>query len=142
MLFRSVWQHVQVGMNFGGKDSETYNANLILSDDKTDGPQLIDPQGYIKDFTATTTTDSTFVYTTFTFTAAKAMPDTNMMVSAWDSYKRANIVRVHGAIQFGPDTPEKVQSLPAGVIRFDDWSALYNKITSDGFDKARLLGHI
>src|SRR5438309_10522946 len=91
------WKYVVVYMNFEGKDPETYNAHLILSSDKNDGQKLVDDKGYVKDFAATTELDSQYVYTTFSFTAAKAMPDSTMIVSAWDGHNRVNNVHVGGA---------------------------------------------
>ena len=136
------WQHVALGMNFGGKEFEMYNADLILRDDKTDGPAFSDPEGYIRDFNATTTTDAQYVYTTFTFTAAKVMPDTNIMVSAWDYYKRVNNVRVHGAIQFGPDPTVELSQVPDWIQTFDTLSNLSSTLENLGYAKPHILDHI
>jgi sugar lactone lactonase YvrE len=127
------WQHIAVYMNFEGKEEATYNAHLVLSDDKNDGAKLYDPKGYINDFTATTTQDSQYVYTTFSFKAAKAMADTTMIVSATDQHSRINNVLVNGAIQFGADKPVQSYVQPAWLQVFDTKADLAQAIVSQGY---------
>jgi sugar lactone lactonase YvrE len=135
------WKYVAVYMNFEGKDPETYNAHLVMSIDKNDGQKIVDPKGYIKDYSVTTELDSKYVYTTFSFIAAKAMPDSTMIVSAWDSRARTNSVHVGGAIQFGQDPPVQPE-FPTSVIKFTDYYALKERLGSDGFYGPKILAHI
>jgi YVTN family beta-propeller protein len=140
------WQHVAIYMNFGGKDAEIYNAHTYMVDDKTDGLTLNDPQGYIKNFKAVTQHDDTYVYTTFQFTAAKEMPDTSAIVSAWDQYKRVNNVHVHGAIQFGqdpsPSVTQQQAQLQSWVQVYENASSAGAVIEGDGYLKPQIFAHI
>ena len=138
----SNWRYVAVYMNFEGKDPETYNAHLIMSIDKNEGQKLVDPKGYLKDYSVTTELDSTYVYTTFSFIAAKAMPDSTMIVSAWDDQARTNNVHVGGAIQFGDDPPVVKTNIPPGAIQFTDYYELKERIGKDGYDSPKILFHI
>lgn len=129
-------------MNFDGKDPATYNAHLVLSDDKNEGLTLYDPKGYVKDWKATITLDSQYVYTTFSFSAAKKMADTAMIVSAWDSHRRINNVLVNGAIQFGQDPPVPPDKKP-------DWLRTYNNVhdadlavEGAGYLKPKIFAHV
>jgi len=136
------WKYVAVYMNFGGKDPETYNANLILSIDKNEGQKLVDPKGYIKDFNATTTLDDTYVYTTFSFTATKAMPDSSMIVAAWDGHNRVNNVYVGGAIQFGQNATVISYHLPAWVHQYTNLHDADYAIENAGYQKPLIFSHM
>ncbi|HWY36256.1 MAG TPA: hypothetical protein VNX68_16540, partial [Nitrosopumilaceae archaeon] len=136
------WKYVAIYMNFGGKDPETYNANLILSIDKNEGQKLVDPKGYIKDFNATTILDSTYAYTTFSFTAVKAMPDSSMIVTAWDSHNRINNVYVGGAIQFGQNATVTSYHLPAWVHEYTNLHDADYAIENAGYQKPLIFSHM
>jgi hypothetical protein len=136
------WDHVAIYMNFEGKDPETYNAHLILSDDKNNGPKIDDPKGYIKDFSVTTKLDSQYVYTTFSFTAAKAMSYTSVIVSAWDAHKRVNNVYVGGAIQFGEDPVVKPYHLPDWLHKYTNSHDINIAVENVGYQKPLISSHI
>jgi DNA-binding beta-propeller fold protein YncE len=136
------WKYVAVYMNFEGKNPETFNARLILSNDKNDGPKLDDPKGYVKDFNVTTTLDAPYVYTTFSFTAAKAMPDTTMIVSAWDSHRRVNNVYVGGAIQFGADPVVQPYHSPDWLHEYANVHDADFAIENAGYIKPILFAHL
>ena len=136
------WKYVAVYMNFEGKSPETYNAHLILSNDKNDGPKLDDPKGYVKDFNVTTNIEAPYVYTTFSFTAAKAMPDTSMIVSAWDGHKRVNNVYVGGAIQFGEDPVVQPYHSPVWLHEYENVHDVDLAVENAGYIKPILFAHL
>ena len=138
----SDWRYVAVYMNFEGNDPETYNAHLVMSIDKNDGQKLVDPNGYIKNFIVTTEPDSTSVYTTFSFTAAKAMADSSMIVSAWDSHGRTNNVHVGGAIQFGQDPIIQPQTIPSWLHQYTNVHDADFAVENAGYLKPELFAHI
>jgi len=136
------WKYIAVYMNFEGKSPETYNAHLILSNDKNDGPKLVDPKGYVNDFKVTTVLDSQYVYTTFSFTAARAMPDTSMIVTAWDGHNRVNNVYVGGAIQFGNDPIVKPYHAPDWLHEYTSFQDASLAVENEGYQKPLIFGHI
>ncbi|HYL65517.1 MAG TPA: hypothetical protein VEU72_00005, partial [Nitrosopumilaceae archaeon] len=136
------WKYVALYMNFGDKDPETYNANLVLSDDKNEGQKLVDNKGYVKDFKATTSLDSTYAYTTFSFTAAKAMPDSSMIVTAWDGHNRVNNVYVGGAIQFGQNATVVSYHLPDWVHEYTNLHDADFAIENAGYQKPSIFSHM
>jgi hypothetical protein len=136
------WQHVGVYMFFDGKEPETYNANLILDDDKKDGPSLYDSNGYTKDFKVKTELDNKYTYTTFQFIVAKKMPDTSMIISAWDSYLRTNYVHVHGAIQFGQDPKTEPYEKPGWLQVYANKYDAALAVANSGFKKPAIFSHI
>jgi hypothetical protein len=137
------WEHVAIGMNFGeNKEFEMSSANLILSDDKNDGAQLTDSVGYIKDYKATTITDSNFIYTTFTFTVGKPMPDTNILITAFDYYHRVNYIHVHGALQFGQDPVVLAAVKPEWIHEYGSLEAADEAVFIAGYYKPQILGHV
>jgi len=138
----SDWKYVAVYMNFEGKDPETYNAHLVLSVDKNDGQKISDPKGYIKNFIVTTDLDSKYVYTTFSFTAAKAMADSSMIVSAWDGHARVNSVHVGGAIQFGQDPIVQPHTLPSWLHQYTNVRDADFAVENAGYVKPELFAHI
>jgi hypothetical protein len=136
------WKYVAIYMNFGDKDAETYNANLVLSNDKNEGQKLVDPKGYIKDFNATTSLDSKYAYTTFSFTAAKAMPDSSMIVTAWDGHNRVNNVYVGGAIQFGQNATVETYHLPDWVHEYTSLHDADYAVENAGYQKPLIFSHM
>ncbi|TLX82085.1 MAG: hypothetical protein E6L00_04660, partial [Thaumarchaeota archaeon] len=136
------WKYVAVYMNFEGKDPETYNAHLIMSIDKNEGQKLVDPKGYIKDYTVTTELDSKYVYTTFSFIAAKAMPDSTMIVAAWDGHSRINSVHVGGAIQFGQDPVVQPHPMPSWLHVYNNVRDANFAVENAGYVKPELFAHI
>ncbi len=136
------WKHVAIYMNFEGKDPATYNANLVLSDDKVDGPSLYDPKNYIKSFDVATKLDSQYVYTSFNITAAKIMPDTSMIVSAWDDHKRINNIFVKGAIQFGKDPVGPPLIMSPWIHRYHDFSSIEKALQDSGYKKPLIFSRI
>ena len=137
------YQRTTLFLNFGGQDLETYNARTVIYDDKLGGTVVTDPDGFLKDVTTSRTNTDDYTWVTFHFKAAKAMPDTSMIIQAWDDYKRVVTAKVYGAIQFGLDNPPtpKVE-LPSWVHVFYNAMATNDFLRNNDYKRPSMMSHI
>jgi len=121
-----------------GQDMITPNSVASIVWEKNSPVQVNEPNHILSSATASSNSDGKFQYTKFSFVPTKSYDKMSFLVRAWNDHMYSTDARIHDAVDESPAQ----ETLPAGVIRFDDWSKLYEQFTNDGFDKAKLLSHI
>ena len=87
---------------------------------------------------ATSNSDGKYQYTQFSFTPTKSYDKMSFLVRAWNDHLYAKEVRLHDDL----NTTQPVKSLPAGVVKYDNFNELQTALKNDGFYKPSIMNHI
>ncbi|HMK32791.1 MAG TPA: hypothetical protein VK431_04110, partial [Nitrosopumilaceae archaeon] len=121
-----------------GLDMITTNSIGSIVYDKNSPLQVNDPNHILSSVSESTTSDGKFQYFQFSFVPTKSYDKMSFLARAWNDHRLSTDIRVHDA------APAIGQSevYPVGVYKFTDWSALYVKLTNDGYEKPKITNHI
>ena len=70
------------------------------------------------------------------------MPDSTMIVAAWDGHSRINSVHVGGAIQFGQDPVVQPHPMPSWLHVYNNLRDANFAVENAGYVKPELFAHI
>jgi hypothetical protein len=121
-----------------GLDMISSNSIASITWEKGKPIEVIDPDHNFSNATASSNSDGTFQYTTFSFTPAKSYEKMSFLARAWNDHRYSTDVRVHDDIE--PPKPQK--TLPEGVIRYDNFEQLQEALSKDKFYKPEIMAHI
>lgn len=120
------------------QDMVTTNSIGSIIYDKNSPVEINDPNHILSSALASTNVDGKFQYFDFSFVPTKSYNEMSFLARAWNDHMQSTDIRVHDAVP----VIEQPEVYPTGVYKFTDWSALYVKLTNDGFDKPKITNHI
>lgn len=122
-----------------GHDMITPKSIASIEWDKGKPVIVADPNHILSNVNASSSSDGKFQFTQFVFTPAKSYDKMSFLVRAWNDHMYDTDTRIHDAI----DIPQIINStLPAGVIKYDNFSDLQQALHKDQFYKPEILAHI
>jgi len=121
-----------------GEDMLTTNSIAGIEWDKGKPVVVKDPDKILHNANVTSDTDGKFQYTKFSFIPAKSYKKMSFLARAWNDHLYSTDVRVHDAVE----TPPPPKTLPAGVVKYDNFTELQNALYRDQFRKPEIMAHI
>jgi hypothetical protein len=101
--------------------------------------QVDDPNNILSNSKASSDTDGKFQYTKFSFVPTKSYDKMSFIIRAWNDHRYTMETRVHDDAY---TSPSPTMTLPAGVIKYDNFDDLQSVLEKDGFLKPTVLSHI
>jgi len=121
-----------------GQDMITSNSIGSIVWEKGKPTEVNDPNHILSDTAASSDSDGKFQYTQFSFTPQKSYDQMSFLVRAWNDHKLSTDIRVHDDIAKSP----VLNTLPAGVVKYDNFDNLQAALEKDKFYKSQILAHI
>jgi hypothetical protein len=121
-----------------GQDMITSNSIGSIVWEKGKPVEVNDPNNILSDTVASSTDDGKFQYTKFSFVPEKSYDKMSFLVRAWNDHKYSADIRVHDDIETSP----VLKTLPAGVVKYDDFNDLQAALEKDKFYKPQVMAHI
>ena len=121
-----------------GQDMITTNSIASIVWDRNSPLEVNDPNHILSNVTANSVSDGKFQYTKFDFIPTKSYDKMSFLARAWNDHMYSTDVRLHDAV----DAPVPTATLPAGTVRYDNFSDLQTALEKDGFYNPNILNHI
>ena len=121
-----------------GQDMVTTNSIAFIEWQQGEPIQIKDPNHILFNATASSNSDGKFQYTQFSFIPLKSYEKMSFLIRTWNDHMYTTDIRVHDAIEI----PLPFKTLPAGLIRYDNFTDLQTELQKEQFYKPTIMSHI